>query len=129
MVYWNSGRPGVRVIIKETGEEFNSIRACADHLDVDPGWLSKVVRGADGLCTCHGYHVVTTDDPRIDRDIEQIEHRGRKGKRVRIVETGERFDSISDCAKAINGSVGTIHDVLYGNRNRTTYKGLHFELD
>ena len=50
---------------------------------------------------------------------------GSKGKRVRIVETGESFESIIDCATAIGGSDRRICDCL--NRNQDTHKGYHFE--
>lgn len=128
MNYWNTERDGVRVRILETGEEFNSIAACANYLGVNASWLGKVARGDNGLCTCHGYHIVRVDEPRLNYDIYKTEYRGRRGKKVQIVETGEIFDSISECAKAIKGSPGTIHDILYGKRNRQTHKGLHFNL-
>lgn len=46
-------------------------------------------------------------------------------KRVKIVETGEIFDSMSDCARAINGSVSGIYDCETGRQN--THRGYHFE--
>lgn len=115
-------RDGVRIVIEETGEEFNSIQSCADHLGVGASWLSRVVSGDRGLCTCHGYHLRRVDEEPVER-----KHRGRAGVKVRIVETGEEFDTLSGCAKHLNGSVGTIHDALYNNRNKTTYRGLHFD--
>lgn len=128
MNYWNTERDGIRIRIQETGEEFNSIVACANYLGVNASWLGKVARGTDNLCTCHGYHIVRVDDQRLNYDICRTEYRGRHGKKVQIVETGEIFNSITECAKAINGSPGTIHDILYGKRNRLTHKGLHFKL-
>ena len=50
---------------------------------------------------------------------------GSKGKQVRIVETGESFESIIDCATAIGGSDRRICDCLNGNQD--THKGYHFE--
>lgn len=50
-------------------------------------------------------------------------------KPIRIIETGETFPSISDCAKAINSSVINIVNVM--RDEETTHhsaKGLHFEL-
>ena len=44
---------------------------------------------------------------------------------IRIVETGEVFKSISDCARHINGFESGIRHCLYGDRN--THKDLHFE--
>ena len=50
-----------------------------------------------------------------------------KGRRtpIRIVETGETFESMSECAKRIGGSVGNISDCLAGKR--LTHLGYHFE--
>lgn len=121
----NTKRDGVRVRIVETGEEFNSIQSCADYLGVNSHWLGQVVRNNRGLRTCHGYHVVAIDDS-DDLYFDRTEYRGRPGVRVQIVETGEVFNSITDCAEYINGSAGTIHHVLTGQRN--THKGYHFEL-
>ena len=124
---WNTKRDGVRVRIIETGEEFNSIKSCADYLGVNASWLGKVTRGGEGLCTCHGYHIVPIDISN-DVDLTRNEYRGRPGIKVRIVETGEIFNSITECADAIGGSVGSIHDAIYENRSRRTHMGYHFEL-
>ena len=69
MNFWDTKRDGVRIRILETGEEFNSITACANYLGVNPRWLGKVARGNDNLCTCHGYHLIRVDDPRLNYDI------------------------------------------------------------
>lgn len=37
-------------------------------------------------------------------------------RRVRIIETGEEFSSVSECAKHINGHVGSIYRVIRGER-------------
>lgn len=124
---YNTKRDGVGVKILETGEVFNSIQACANYLGVNGSWLRHVVNGDLGYRTCRGFHVVRLNDARTIGEIDRLDRRGRPGRRIRIVETGEIFNSISDCAKAINGSAGTIHDVLHNNRNRTSYRGLHFE--
>ena len=120
----NTKRNGVRVVIVETGEEFHSIQACADYLGVNVSWLGKIVRGERGLKTCHGYHIVTSDDYDDNLYFDRIEYRGRPGIKVHIVETGETFDSIASCARAIDGSPGSIHNVLKGKR--ITHKGYHF---
>lgn len=124
---YKTKRDGVRVRIVETGEEFNSIRACAFRLDVDVTWLGKVTRGNNGLCTCKGYHIIRVEDPRANYDISRKEYRGRKGRAVRIVETGETFNSISECADAIGGSAGSICEILRGHNRRATHMGYHFE--
>lgn len=50
---------------------------------------------------------------------------GRKGKPVRIVETGEVFSSILECEKAINGNNRHICDCLSGRQR--THRGYTFE--
>ena len=49
----------------------------------------------------------------------------RKGTPIRIVETGEVFESIHECARRIGGSHGTISECLSGKRS--THLGYHFE--
>lgn len=124
---FDTKRNGVQIRILETGEEFNSIQACADYLGVDVRWLGNVSRGNDGLCTCHGYHIIRVDSPRQNFDITKSEYRGRPGVKVQIVETGEVFDSILSCSKAVDCNVSIIHDILHNNNNRKSYKGLHFK--
>lgn len=46
-------------------------------------------------------------------------------KPIRIVETGEEFRSINDCARTIHGNQQNIVKCLKGLRH--THKGLHFE--
>lgn len=50
---------------------------------------------------------------------------GRKGNKVRIVETGELFNSIKECAIAIGGSDRRVCDCLKGHLD--SYLGYHFE--
>lgn len=44
---------------------------------------------------------------------------------IRIVETGEVFESISECARRIGGSSGQISECLSGKQS--THHGYHFE--
>ena len=50
---------------------------------------------------------------------------GRHGRKVRIVETGEEFNSVKDCAIAINGSDRAICDCLNGRQR--SHRDYHFE--
>ena len=50
---------------------------------------------------------------------------GRHGKPIRIIETGEVFNSISECEKFINGNNRHICDCLSGRQK--THRGYHFE--
>lgn len=60
---------------------------------------------------------------------ENIRHAYRTGLRrttpVRIAETGEVFESLSECARRIGGSSGSISECLAGRRS--THHGYHFE--
>ena len=50
---------------------------------------------------------------------------GRKSKPFRIIETGEVFDTLYDCEKAINGNNRHINDCLRGRQKQ--HRGYHFE--
>lgn len=50
---------------------------------------------------------------------------GRKGKPIRIVETGEVFGTLEECEKAIGGNNRHINDCLRGRQR--THRGYHFE--
>ena len=47
-------------------------------------------------------------------------------KQIRIIETGEVFDSATECAKAINGNVQNVYAAV-NHINRHSAKGYHFE--
>lgn len=49
---------------------------------------------------------------------------GAPPRKVKIIETGEIFPSISDCARAINGSAGAICQCI--NNKKDKYRGMHF---
>ena len=61
---------------------------------------------------------------------ENQQHATRHGLRsdnvpVIIIETGEKFNSLSECARAINGTHGHISKCL--SKKEKTYKGYHFD--
>ena len=105
-------RDGVSVMILETGEVFNSIQACADHLNVNVNWIRNILNDSDPHKVCRGNHIVRVNKPLPDFDLTRSDYRGRPCVRVMIAETGEIFESITDCAKYINGSTGRISDVF-----------------
>lgn len=50
---------------------------------------------------------------------------GRKGKRIRVVETGAVYSNLRECEEAIDGNGGHINDCLRGRQR--SHRGLHFE--
>lgn len=48
-------------------------------------------------------------------------------KPVRIIETGETFDSVCSCARALGTMHGNINECLNPNKKRHSAKGYHFE--
>lgn len=55
----------------------------------------------------------------------KLSFEGRPKSPVRIIETGEIFNSIKECANAINGNSGNICSCMRGQLD--SYRGLHFE--
>lgn len=53
------------------------------------------------------------------------ENAGTPKVKIKIVETGEIFDSIHECARAIGGSQGNISECLNGRRNK--HLGYHYD--
>jgi hypothetical protein len=45
-------------------------------------------------------------------------------KKVMILETGNVYSTVQDCANSINGDIGNIYSCMKGRRK--THKGLHF---
>jgi len=58
------------------------------------------------------------------QEYEYDEFSRQWGKKVQIVETGDVFRSVRDCAKYINGDYGSIYACLRGDRNE--HRGLTF---
>ena len=53
---------------------------------------------------------------------------GGSGKRrVRVIETGEIFNSQEECARAVGGSIAGLSMALNGKRK--SHKGYHYEYD
>ena len=46
-------------------------------------------------------------------------------KKVKVIETGKTYESMTDCARAINGTISGIYDCEIGRQS--THRGYHFE--
>ena len=117
-------RSGKAVMILETNMVFNSIQSCADYLNANVNWIKKILDSNDPHKTCYGYHIVRVGEPLPNYNLNKKDYRGRPGVSVMIVETGEQFESVTDCARYINGSTGKICDVINGHLD--SYLGMHF---
>lgn len=53
---------------------------------------------------------------------------GHNKRKIRVVETGQTYDSQEDCARAIGGSIGGVSMIVNGKRKTNVYKGYHLEL-
>ena len=111
---FDTKRDGIPVRIVETGEEFNSIQACANRLNVDAKWLGKVVRGETGFNTCHGYHVVVSEGRYSSNPPPDVI--GRPGQRIEVLESGEEFQSARECARNIEGDHKSVLRAARNNR-------------
>ena len=112
-------RDGVKVVVLETGDVFNSIKSCADYIGASPSCVGKIVKGDIGYRTCKGYHIEALDDPISPKETNRT--------KVVIIETGMIFKSIRECARSIGGSPSAISNILNKKNYRTTHKGYHFE--
>lgn len=102
----------VPVKIVETGEVFDSIKACADAIGGTPSVVSNVVNKRYGYVSVQGYHIVHADEEYVPK------------RQIMINETGEVFNSLRACAYAIDGVPSGIHETIHGRRK--SYKGYTF---
>lgn len=114
---YENGLNGYVIPIKivETNEEFSSINDCARAINGDPELIRQCINSKYGRHTHKGYHF----EP-IGRD-----DTGRRSTKVKIKETGEIFDSIRECERAI---IGAHTNIVKAAKEGTAYKDLHFEL-
>ena len=110
---------GKPVIIRETGQRFESSQDCANYFQTSAGWIRSIARGDKGNRTCRGYHI-----DRLDGYSRPREPETRGGARpVKIVQTGEVYDSLSSCARALGCHRKYIYDSIATGE---PYKGYNF---
>lgn len=117
------------VKVVESGEIFGSIKACARAIRGSEERINDCLEGRapshKGLTFQHanGDEINTIG---IEETISSKFARSRTHRKpVRIVETGEVYESLTDCAKAIDGDSASISACLAGTHH--THRGYHFE--
>ena len=116
------------VRILETGETFGSIKDCARAIE---GFDRNIKRCLDGVNKTYlGLTFEYADDADVNTlsanaiSKQCVKRRPYKTS-IRVVETGETFPSIRECARSIGGDQGTISACLAGRHK--THKGYHYE--
>ena len=104
-----------KIKIKETGEVFDSINDCARAIDGSRKNISQCLNPMYSREMHKGYHFEMVEPSELTTD----------AKLVRIIETGEIFESARECAREIHGSHT---QVLLAAKNGWAYKDLHFEI-
>ena len=105
----------IPIKIAETGETFDTIEDCARSIDGDSELIRQCINPKYSRKTHKGFHFEPLKDPSTDRTAFN----------VRIVETGETFDSVRECERAIHGGHTQIMKAI---KNGGVYKDLHFEI-
>lgn len=100
-------KSSIRFKCNETGEIFNSIRECCDILKIRHESVSEMLRGERD--TQIGGYTFSKIEERVPY--------------VVIVETGETFETVVDCAKKLETSKSSINRVLNGTYKKC--KGYH----
>lgn len=104
----------IPIRIVETGETFDSIEDCAKSINGDPELIRQCINPKYQRKTHKGFHYEPIDN--YDT--------GRKAVKIRIKETGEVFDSVRECERAIDGAHTNI---MKAAKTGIAYKDLHFE--
>ena len=111
-----------QIRIVETGEVFRSQNECARHIG---GSASGIHDCRSGRHETHrGYHFEFQDDNGGWYSVERRKPRSIE-KKVKVLETGITYDSITKCAEAISGTVPGIVSCKSGRQE--THRGYHFD--
>ena len=111
-----------KVFCVETGETFSSVQETAEHFNLTPSVVSKVLHGRSITA---GLHFKFADETRAVKIISEDERRNHLPIPVICVETGEEFESVRKAAKKFGIISSSISSVLSGKA--ITAGGLHFK--
>lgn len=115
----NSSQKPIRIV--ETGEVFRSQNECARHIGGSAAGIHDCKSGKNE--THRGYHFEFQDDK---GDWYTVKRRpSLVKKKVRVVETGNIYDSLTECARAIGGTPSGIATCKMGRQSR--HRGYHFD--
>lgn len=114
----NSQKP-IRIV--ETGEVFRSQNECARYIG---GSASGIHDCRSGRHETHrGYHFEFQDD---NGEWYSVKRKPRSNEqRVKVIETGIIYDSITKCARAIDGTEPGLASCKSGRQE--THRGYHFD--
>ena len=125
------GYPAV-TILDSNGQHTKNVHRLVAETFLDNPYNKRTVNHKDG--NKRNNHISNLEWNTMSENIKHTYNNGLKRRpdtcgspkrRVRIVETGEVFESIGACARAINGDQAHISNCLSGRYR--THKGYHFE--
>lgn len=125
------GYPAV-TLINDTGQHTKNIHRLVAETFIPNPENKRTVNHKDG--NKRNNHISNLEWNTLSENVKHAYDNGLKKRpdnagspkrRVRIVETGEEFDSVGSCARAINGNQAHIFNCLSGRYH--THKGYHFE--
>lgn len=124
---YGPNRKPVRVV--ETGEVFKSVKDCARALNACDTVISRSIQ--DGYRSRLGLTFEYADKDSVNTSSNNetvaatLVERNRYRKPVRVIETGEIYPSVRECARAIGGDQPTITACLHGRHK--SHHGYSFE--
>lgn len=117
------------VKVVESGETFPSVKACARAINGSDHCITECLRGNYARYMGLRFEYANVDPDEVElsdgRLTRECAVRKPYKKSVRVVETGEIFSSIRECARAIGGNQATISECLNGRHK--SHHGYHYE--
>lgn len=109
----------------DTGQEFETLTAAGEAFGVHSSTILRKIQNP--ACNCpsvdnYNFEFVNKEDyTKITTGVQ------RRCRRVRVVETGQEFDSIQDCARYFGVDVDIVGGQCRGQYKNSRKVGLHFE--
>ena len=116
-----SRKRNVAVICEDTGEQFPTFEAAAKKFGISATTVSKIARGE----SISSLHFKLVEEPKYNEIRGENERKNHLPDAVICIETGEKFDSIRQAAKATGIANTSISGVLKGKL--ITAGGFHWK--